>query len=46
MLRKLGFINDCIYVDCTQTEIDDLKLMSFVGIISLQTALSAGRENS
>ena len=26
---SLGFLDDCIYVDYTQTEIDDLKLMSF-----------------
>jgi hypothetical protein len=27
--NNLGFLNGCIYVDRTQTEIDDLKLMSF-----------------
>ena len=27
--NSLGFLDDCIYVDWTQTEIDDLKLMSF-----------------
>lgn len=27
--NSLGFLDDCIYVDRTQTEIDDLKLMSF-----------------
>ena len=27
--NNLGFLDDCIYVDRTQTEIDDLKLMSF-----------------
>ena len=26
---SLGFLDDCIYVDRTQTEIEDLKLMSF-----------------
>ena len=26
---NLGFLEDCIYVERTQTEIDDLKLMSF-----------------
>ena len=26
---NLGFLDDCIYVDRTQTEIEDLKLMSF-----------------
>ena len=27
--KSLGFLDGCIYVDRTQTEIDDLKLMSF-----------------
>ena len=27
--KSLGFLDDCIYVDYTQTEIEDLKLMSF-----------------
>ncbi len=27
--NNLGFLNNCNYVDLTQTEIDDLKLMSF-----------------
>ena len=27
--NSLGFLEGCIYVDRTQTEIDDLKLMSF-----------------
>ena len=27
--NSLGFLDDCIYVDRTQTDIDDLKLMSF-----------------
>ena len=27
--NSLGLLDDCIYVDGTQTEIDDLKLMSF-----------------
>ena len=27
--KSLGFLDGCIYVDQTQTEIDDLKLMSF-----------------
>ena len=27
--NSLGFLDDCIYVDYTETEIDDLKLMSF-----------------
>ena len=27
--NSLGFLDNCIYVDLTQTEIDDLKLMSF-----------------
>ena len=27
--KSLGFLDDCIYVDRTSTEIDDLKLMSF-----------------
>ena len=27
--NSLGFLDGCIYVDSTQTEIDDLKLMSF-----------------
>ena len=26
--KSLGFLDDCIYVDRTETEIDDLKLMS------------------
>ena len=27
--NSLGFLEDCIYVDRTQTDVDDLKLMSF-----------------
>ena len=27
--KSLGFLNNCIFVDRTKTEIDDLKLMSF-----------------
>ena len=27
--KSLGFLDGCIYIDRTQTEIDDLKLMSF-----------------
>ena len=27
--NNLGFLDDCIYVDRTQTEIDDLQLMSY-----------------
>ena len=27
--NSLGFLDDCIYVDRTQTDVDDLKLMSF-----------------
>ena len=29
--NSLGFLDDCIYLDRTKTEMDDLKLMSFCG---------------
>ena len=37
--NSLGFLDDCIYVDYTQTEIDDLKHASNLSVVPINVCL-------